>query len=114
MPQKKHGSPGGRPIPLTDELVSTFAAGRGSLESLGIREPARPRQLSQEDVEAFARGQGVDLEALPPVEEQAGPEVHARPRRPRQLSQEDVEAFARGQGVDLEARNPIGDQILGS
>jgi hypothetical protein len=53
-----------RPVDLTEAQVKDLAAGR----STGFGESARPRDLTEEDIEALRKGYEVDLENIPALE----------------------------------------------
>jgi len=110
VPQKKYGPEGpAQPVALTDTQVQAKAAGH-TVEVRGLESVAahsKPRDVTQEDVAARARGEEIDLRSFPELRAAETFEGHSKPR---DVTEEDVAARAGGEEIDIENRPPLGQQ----
>ena len=99
MPQKKYGQEGpARPVQLSGEQVNDLIAGK-TVE--GFEEHSRPRDVSQKEIEALKTGRSINIESLPSIGAVAG---FREQSRPHDLTEKDVEAIKAGKEIQLDER----------
>jgi hypothetical protein len=100
MAQKKYGAEGpARPRHLSETQVELMTSGTSVEDTARAPEDHdRPRAISEKDVATLAKGGGVNLEEVPPVADIEMAE------RPVHLEEKDVEALLQGKEVKLEER----------